>query len=523
VCAIIDRNRHPSIRSQAFALVNGEVRVNHNGDATEPAGAHLTSSRVHGEPTSGALLSLQEMLVLEDDPAFMELVCPTTGVLAWPAIRIDLLRQLIGDRLYPTAPLVDLGHRTDLRRIAIGAVRATVHNLLHPPRRSDVLLVVTGAGLIVRDGRSFNRYSDHFVRCLGDRAWTMESLFGDAWPSPPRSTRRLGFLAGHRLALAVRARVATRRVHRTLAGELVDLAARRGRELLGWDLGEARRSAITAWAARRLAGYPIEARFVSRLLRKVKPRLVLLEEGCYGHMAVFNATARELGVTVGEFQHGMVTRGHDAYNVAPRLAASAAYRMTQPAAFLGYGAWWNRQFNAPVDSKVVIGNPHRTESLRSWQPERTRFTVLVLGDGVETEAYLGLCRRLAASAPPPLRVVFRPHPLEREQVRRGGSGSVPIDAAPDLYTSLAAAHAVVGEASTALFEAVGTVPRIFVWDTDKSRFYLGDHPFARFTDPAEVAGMLTSEDAGNLRGDVAGAMWADDWQGRFVRYINEQR
>lgn len=463
-------------------------------------------------------LSLEQLLEIEDDPAFVELVCPSTGVLAWPAIRLTVLRLLLGDLLYRTAPLVDLQHRADLARIAMGAVRTVAHNGRHPARPSDVLLVATGAGLIPRDGRTFNRYVDHFAGDLGDRAWTLESLFGDRWPARPRTNRRLSYLGDRRLTLAIAARVATRQRHRDLAGSLIDVAARRGRDRLGWDLGDTRRSALVEAAARRLAVYPAEDRFVRRALRRVRPRVVLVEEGCYGHMAVFNATARELGTTVAEFQHGLVTRGHDAYNVAPRLAASPAYRRTQPSAFLGYGRWSNDQFNAPVDERVIIGNPHRTETLRSWRAEPTRSTVLVLGDGVETEAHLALCRRLSAGLPSPLRVVFRPHPLERAALGTSAPG-VDVDPTSDLYDSLASAQAVVGEATTALFEALGLVPRIIVWDTDKSRFYLGDHPFERFADAAELIETLAATDGGSARVDLAEAMWADDWQGRFSRFV----
>ena len=116
------------------------------------------------------------------------------------------------------------------------------------------------------------------------------------------------------------------------------------------------------FCARQVAGYPLKRKWQMSWLERVKPRLLLVEEGCYGHMAVFNATAREYGVGVAEFQHGLVTGGHDVYNVAPALEQSEAYRRTLPDYFLGYGAWWNRQFNTPT-RKVVIGNPHRA---RFW-------------------------------------------------------------------------------------------------------------------------------------------------------------
>jgi hypothetical protein len=244
---------------------------------------------------------------------------------------------------------------------------------------------------------------------------------------------------------------------------------------------------------------------------------VLVHEGCYGHLAVFNATVREFGIPVAEYQHGMITQGHDAYNVAPRLAASDEYRQTLPDEFLAYGSWWNEQFNAPVARKVVIGNPHRTETLRTWRPEQGRATVLVLGDGAETAARLDLSRRLAAMLPRPFSVVYRPHPREREVAERLSDGAVTIDASPDLYETLERAAALVGEPSTVLFEAVGLVPRIFVWDTAKTRFYLGDHPFERFVDPAEVAERLVAGARGEPQIDVAD-LWADDWQGRFRRY-----
>ena len=460
---------------------------------------------------------LAGLLELEDDPGFLEIACPDTGVLAWPAIRSEVFRLLLGDRFFAT-PLIDLTSRPNASRLVGGALRAVVHNRLYPPQQSEILLFATGAGLEARDGTTFNRYIDYFSERLGPRAWTIESLFGGRWPEQPRSNRRLAFLAGQQLRLAIASRAAVRAIHRKLASDLVGLAERQGRDRLGWDLGEVRRGRLIEVASRRLAAYPLTARFVLRLLRTIRPRLALVEEGCYGHMAVFNATAREHGLHVAELQHGMVTPNHDAYNVAPRLAASSAYRATQPASFLAYGRWWTDQFNAPVDDRVVIGNPHRTERLKSWRPAVDRNRLIVLGDGIDTEAYLALSRQLAALVGPPLEVLFRPHPLERARVDESGAGSASVDRTPDLYESLRSASGVIGEASTALFEAIGIVPRVFVWDTPKSRFYLGDHPFERFAVGEQLATMLALPDPSGL--GPAEDIWADRWEERFLGFVD---
>ncbi len=406
--------------------------------------------------------------------------------------------------------------------MVVGGVRAGLFNRRHPSQQSDVLIVASGAGLISRDWRSFNRYADHFAECLGDRAWALESLFHNLWPAMPRGNLRLSITADQSLATAIHSRMSTGSTYRNLARELIDLTASSARDRIGWEISDERRASLIAIASRRLAAYPAQEWFTRRTVGRIRPRLVLVEDGCYGHMAVFNATAQRLGVTVAEFQHGMVTRGHDAYNVGSSLVTSERYRLSLPSAFLSYGRWWNEQFNAPLAEKVVIGNPHRTESLRDWRPDTVRRRVLVVGDGVETNAYVELCKRLASSLPPELQVVFRPHPIERDRLQQGPGHSISIDLEPDLYRSIAAAHVVVGEASTVLFEAVGLVPRIFVWDTDKSRFFLGQHPFRTFNDAAEVADLIAN--VGDDQGPIIDSddIWSADWQGRFGRFVSEK-
>lgn len=467
-------------------------------------------------------LTLDDILTVEDDDAFASVACPDTEILVWPAVRNEFLRLIIGDLLYPTAPLVDLAPTHRRTKVIAGAARSAVHNLLHPASRSDVLIVGTGAGLIARGNRAFNRYTDYFAGELRNRAWTVESLHGGAWPTLRRANPRHGCLSDRRVLREVEARRKVRARHIALVRELVNVACQRGRDRLGWAIGDERRESLVSLGARRLATYPSEARFVSRLLNRVKPRLALVEEGCYGRMAVFNATAREAGVTVAEFQHGMISRGHDAYNVAPSLIASEPYKRSQPDDLLAYGSWWNGQVTAPLDRKVVIGNPHRAEVLRSWRATEERNVVLVIGDGVETNAYVALCRRLSKLLPEPFRIVFRPHPRERHKVRGTGSNDIAIDTQTDLYASLASASMIVAEASTVLFEAVGLADRVLVWDTDKSRFYLGDHPFTRFADAEEFAALIGPGGAGIPETIEAEQLWASGWRTRLMDYVEDR-
>jgi hypothetical protein len=253
----------------------------------------------------------------------------------------------------------------------------------------------------------------------------------------------------------------------------------------------------------------------------VRPRLAVVEEGCYGHMAVFNSVARASGVKVAEFQHGMVSPAHDAYSAAPRLEASDAYRSTLPDVFMSYGDWWNRQFGFSAVERTTIGNPHRAESLREWAPAPERRSVVVLGDGVDTEATVDFARRLAQALPARLKVTFRPHPLERSRALMQAAVVVELDLARDLYASLSSAVAVVGEASTALFEAIGLADRVFAWDTPKSRLYLGSHPFEVVSTPEDVTQAMRRGPGEALELQVDD-VWAPDWRGRFARFVDRE-
>ena len=477
---------------------------------------------ISGSKTGSApvVADLARVLEIEDVATLLEIRCPSTGVLAWPTIRGEFFRTFIGDMLYPSAPWVDLRHRRHARASAWLAIRSALHNRGRSPQPSDVLLFASGAGRIPQGDRTYNRYVDYFADSIKAPTWTLEGVIGDKWPSAKRVNQRVSLTNGDRFSVAVSARLSMRTVHKAMALDMVDIVEQRGRSLFGWDLGDARRESLVGLAARRLASREAEDRMVRKWFGATRPRLVVAEEASYGHMAVFNSVARELDVTVAEFQHGMVTRGHDAYNVSPLLAASPAYQRTQPTAFLAYGTWWNDQFNAPIVVRTAIGNPHRTEVLRAWRPEPTQSTILVLGDGVETARYLALCSHLAKSAGSALRVRFRPHPLERRRVDFSTTTHFEIDKRADLYDSLAAAYAVVGEASTALFEAVGLVERVCVWDTAKSQFFLGNHPFEIFNDPDNLLDALSSGPPPPAV-ELPEATWAADWRDRFVAFVAE--
>lgn len=198
-------------------------------------------------------------------------------------------------------------------------------------------------------------------------------------------------------------------------------------------------------------------------------------------------------------------------------------RTVLPDYLLAYGHWWSNQTNMPV-KKIAIGNPHLTEAVGCTSSVlHKKDQVLVLGDGIETELYLNLASRvLEIVKGQGMTVVFRPHPFEREKVKSTVPPSgVQLDSHPDIYPSLKESRVVISELSTGLFEAVGLVDKVLLWETDKSRFAFPEIPFMLFSTMDELETILN--DTNSVQKDCntvpASELWEPNWKQNYLRFV----
>jgi hypothetical protein len=470
------------------------------------------------------LVALTDLLPIEDAPELLALHCPGTAIPVWPNIRVAFFRQIMADLLFRTGSIDPPAERRSW--CAAGVLgRAAAHNMaamFGGRLRSDVLINTEAIGDELREGRWYNRYVDPFGDLPLGQAVVMTDMFEWQWHWP-RHNERIVYHAPIQAGAMLAAKLpwASAAAMR-LAEAVVALACDRAKALLDWEMGEQRRAAFTHWAARKVASLPFRYRAYRRLLQKVRPRLLLGSSGCYGIHAPLIAAARDLGIVTAEYQHGAISAGHDAYNFAPAVFASEAYRRTLPQYLLTYGAWWSAQVSAPVE-RVVIGYPARTAKLdRMPELPKDRRAVLILGDGIEFELYLDLARKIAQVVDEiGLHVILRPHPMERSSVldRYGKRiGGVHLDVVPDIYASFARAHTVISELSTGLFEAVGLVDRIILLSTAKARFAFPSHPFAVAKSVQDVIGIIRGDRPATPEIDAA-ELWAPDWSKNYNRFL----
>ncbi len=470
-------------------------------------------------------VTLQDLLVVEDDPLILDFRCGATGIPVWTQIRSEVVRKMISDLFYQgawdgttNAAVPKSQAFTTMGRSILNNLRFRLGGRCH----ADVCLVATAAGNQWIDGKWFNRLSDHFALACPSGTIAIESHFEWKWPVP-RHNQRVIYRAPLQAANAVMGRLQLREGHRRQAEGLLSLVFERAKRYLDWEPGADRKQALVDRLSRKIASLPHQYRAYEALLTRIQPKLIIVEEACYGATAALMAAARRRDVVTAEYQHGGISAGHDAYNFAPTIRESREYRETLPEHFLGYGGWWNDQINAPV-TKIAIGNPHREAKLAQTPTQsQAKEDILILSDGAAFSLYFALAEEIAsAAAKRGLRVVLRPHPLERSVVRaKYGDriGEVSVDQNEDLYASLSTAHVVISEVSTGLFDAAGLADKIFIWDTPKSRFTYPRHPFQTFSSASMFLDLLNEESAGRLPASDLDAIWAPSWRANYLGFL----
>jgi len=465
--------------------------------------------------------TLQDILVIEDTPEILSFRCPDTGYLLWPLIRNVFIRFIKSD-LHYKEPLISDQRQPRPRKAYLSVLKACAHNAIKGRQlRGDVLISSTGSH-VLRDGLFFNRLSDHFAIAASDRTITMESLPIDwRWPFP-RANEKVLFDSPILGLSSLYGKFSVGDRHVKAATALVDFVATRAIKLIGWSLSQKRRLFLVDVLSRNIASIPSSRSLYSRLFKRTGAKLLLRQLGSYGGSSIINIIARENGLITAEYQHGSISSGHDAYNFSRTLCNNLDYIRTLPQFLLGYGTWWLEQLQNP-SKKISIGNPFRTEVLKKPQVgEVKKRDILVLGDGIETPKYLDLCSSLADAFGEKYRVVFRPHPLEREQVgRKYGTrkGKVIWEWEKDIYEAFASTDILISELSTGLFEAIGLVRSVFLWDTEKARFAFPSHPFSTFASYDDLVEKIASGKSGDLPASVIESIWASNWEGNYRNFL----
>lgn len=431
----------------------------------------------------------------------------------WAYVR-TLLAQIVADRIASTRyyaeserPVGRMRRLVYLARTLARAPRSVT------PDESEVLIFGSGAANIRTPHGYYNRLVDNFASVSHAQVYedsyaqnymVPRSLLGVRYHDPIRTLAAIGSRF-HKLPKRDAAVIADLMRSASLHfGELLQPA----------DLRILRDTLVQV--ARRM---PFWYGLYQRILDRTRPRLCLIEDACYGMNTHLVAWAHERGLSTAEYQHGQTYSQHPAYRISETLH-TAEWARFLPQHFLAWGEYWLRQLWLPIKLHV-IGFPDLAERGQALRRLHQRTHVLFVSSGLDVDLYRKVLEQLGSAARERYTLIFRPHPIERrtaeskytELLRRCGWQ---IDTNLDPYASFAKSALVIGDVSTAMFEALAFDCRVVLIDAPLTRQLM---PADVFTSAARFDDLDDLLAAGQRSAASREKLWADHWENRFRSFL----
>jgi len=460
------------------------------------------------------------LLAFEDELEVLEHRLATDSMLLWPLARWRVLLGATlaaepssgGDAARPPISL-----RTRLRHLEASLRR----DPLRSKRSFELVMFGSTVGVASkRDGKWFGRINDYFALENADDTLVIDAS-QDLVFREPRYPPHVAFHDAITIRAALRARISGGPAP---ADELaIGRFLRFLQEKLPIALGPAVLAALEKHLRLIAARAPFLRREYMRLFALTRAKVMFLEDASYGYQAYMLRWASESGLRTAEFQHGMITSAHQAYNYAPRLRESTVYRPYSPEYLLTYGRFWTRQTRTP-STVVEIGNPHfdamRGASERITRSERMLVVVSQPNAAAELVA---LTEALGSLLPKDHSIVYRLHPHERAgeslYAPLRALRNVQISESGDVYAVLGRAGAVVGVSSTVLFEAAGLGLPVYVYSHAESEAAMPREFATWFATSEELSALLVATESTRVERDD---FFVEGWRARYARFLREQ-
>ncbi|MDQ0725943.1 hypothetical protein [Microbacterium sp. W4I20] len=460
----------------------------------------------------------QKILDLEDAaPRELFEALPGATVPFWAQVRMQLGWMLSEESTGSVAVASDnWTRRGELTRLA-KAFLPNRWDAVQRARRHDVIFYVGGGTLAPRGGRARNWLVESFAESTDDALVIQRRPLPTAMGVPSFSPTLSMEGATARARLWARRYVPPVETVQTVDRLLAFFA-----EELG--LQPAQLVPLRARVLRTEAHRPHELASLRRVVRRVRPRLVIMDTASYTYNGEAVGVFKDAGAYVVEPQHGWIGPSHAAYNYG-RAFEDASLRRALPDELLTFGEFWSEGLRLPAKT-TAIGKPHLEEVARS-APSVRRRQLLVISSRADPEETDRFVTELRGALHEAWSVVFRPHPAESAAVAErypaiAAHSGIAIDRNPDVYDSLAETRAVVGVASTVLFEAAAFGCEVIARENSFASTIVGDAFGTRVRTAVEAAGRIHAlADGGVVVGEPDPALWAPDSVAGYRRWLGE--
>jgi len=266
-------------------------------------------------------------------------------------------------------------------------------------------------------------------------------------------------------------------------------------------------------------------KYYLKTLKKIKPKIVFLNAAHYGGESYIIKWAKELGITTAEFQHGVVSRNHPAYNYGEYLRNSEEYKKYVPDYFITYGEYWNKQIKIP-NKTYVVGNPHFHESIKKYKNiKEEKNTIMIVSQGTNTSFFVKIAKELSKNFDNKT-ILFKLHPgeipFENRYQELYSYSNIKIIKNGDIFKYIKNSEIIIGHNSTVLFEAYGFNKKIFVYNDESSRKYIPSQIGIRFNDLDELVNLMKTNKDNFTESENIDYFFNSKWKENYIKFIKKE-
>ncbi|SHF00429.1 CDP-Glycerol:Poly(glycerophosphate) glycerophosphotransferase [Marinitoga hydrogenitolerans DSM 16785] len=266
--------------------------------------------------------------------------------------------------------------------------------------------------------------------------------------------------------------------------------------------------------------------YYKKLINKIKPKIVFLNTASYGGENFLIRLLKDERVVVGEFQHGVITKSHIAYNYGEAVFKNKEYQKYLPDYLLTYGDFWNENMRIPV-KKITVGNPHfwyNYDKINNFKEElnKKKKRILIVSQGTLTNIYVKIAKELSKKISNDYEIIFKLHPgevaFEERYKDLKSYDNIIIKKDGDIYELINISDYIVSIYSTTIFEAASLNKPVYVYKHPMSDAYIPEDIGERFRDTNElyekIIENIKSKNEYNIN-----YFWNKNWKNNYIQFI----
>ena len=459
---------------------------------------------------------IETLLRIENNPDIISYRFNADDFLIWPLVRYRIFSQAMDYNQY-------LSKRSTVKKYRL--VKYIVNNFLNYPgfvRNKKILIFGTGVTNIKINNNYFNRIHDYYNLVFPDDTVFLESSDNFEYRKP-RAFKNTYYYDYMKIMSVLKSKLVTHVDEKTTKAIDNFIEFLNKNFAMGFDqtFYEMIKNSLIKEATR----LSYMKSYFLKLLDRIQPKIVFLEDAHYGGQSYIIKWAKERGIVTAEFQHGTVSKSDPAYNYGEGVRNSKEYKKYVPDYLLTYGEYWNSQVRIPGKT-YVVGNPHFYESIKRYENiKEEKDTILIISQWTLTKEFIEITEYLAKHFKNK-KIIFKMHPGEMDNFCMieplENFPNVQIKKDGDIYELLAKCENVVGCYSTAIFEALAfDKKKIYVLENSFSRDEIPEDIGVRFKNGEELVELMEAGITNEKYLDVQ-HYFNSKWKENYISFINDE-